>query len=206
MKLFSYVVKNDTGFSPNPFWGYCTLADCKPAIRRTARVGDWVVGLSSKSRGHHVVYAMKVDEIMSYAQYFCDRRFVKKIPNYVKGEVIYKTGDNIYEPLPNGELRQLQSMHSKGEYEDPKSKRRDLSGKYVLIGKVFHYFGSAGPELPTHLNGLKVARGHKNRFSQTVISDFLDFILSYPQGVLGQPAKWPRNDGSWHRRKSETCS
>jgi hypothetical protein len=43
MKLYSYVVTHDTGFSPNPFWGCCTLADCKPAIRRTAKIGDWVV-------------------------------------------------------------------------------------------------------------------------------------------------------------------
>lgn len=40
MKLFSYIVTHDAGFAPNPFWGYCTLACCKPAIRRTANVGD----------------------------------------------------------------------------------------------------------------------------------------------------------------------
>ena len=32
--LFSYVVATDSGFAPNPFFGLCTLACCKPAIRR----------------------------------------------------------------------------------------------------------------------------------------------------------------------------
>ncbi len=75
MKLYSYIVTHDTGFSPNPFWGYCTLADCKPAIRRTAEVGDWIVGLSPKPTGNRMVFAMQVDEILSYADYYHDERF-----------------------------------------------------------------------------------------------------------------------------------
>ena len=32
----------DYGFAPNPYFGYCTLATCKPVIRRCAGVGDWI--------------------------------------------------------------------------------------------------------------------------------------------------------------------
>ena len=45
--LFSYVVRYDSGFAPNPFHGFCTLATCKPGIRAHANVGDWVVGTAS---------------------------------------------------------------------------------------------------------------------------------------------------------------
>src|SRR5262249_55154673 len=45
--LFSYCIPYDFGSAPNPFWGLCTLAICKPDIRRTANVGDWVVGTGS---------------------------------------------------------------------------------------------------------------------------------------------------------------
>jgi len=45
MSVFSYVVKNDGGFAPNPFHGSCTLACCKPKIRNVASAGDIVVGL-----------------------------------------------------------------------------------------------------------------------------------------------------------------
>ncbi len=62
MRLHSYVVARDYGFAPNPFFGVCTLATCKPKIRSVAEVGDWVVGTGSKRRGRdkHIVYAMRV--------------------------------------------------------------------------------------------------------------------------------------------------
>ena len=201
MKLFSYIVTHDTGFSPNPFWGCCTLADCKPAIRRTAQVGDWIVGLSAKAEGNRVVFAMKVDEILDYACYYRDQRFANKIPDYTKGKIIYKTGDNIYKPLPNGGFQQLRSMHSDGEKENPQTKAHDLGGVNVLVGKVFHYFGGSGPDLPAGLHQLKVGRAHKSRFSEGTISDFIGFISSYPCGVNAPPTNWPSGDSSWHQEE-----
>jgi hypothetical protein len=201
MKLFSYIVTHDTGFSPNPFWGYCTLADCKPAIRRTAQVRDWIVGLSPKAKGNRVVFAMEVDEILDYARYYHDQRFANKIPDYTKGKVIYKTGDNIYKPLPNGGFQQLQSIHSDGEKENPQTKSYDLGGMNVLIGKMFHYFGGSGPYLPARLDELKVGRAHKNRFLQETISDFLKFISSYPCGIITPPTNWPHVDSSWQQEE-----
>ncbi len=119
MRLYSYIVTHDTGFSPNPFWGYCTLADCKPSIRKTAHVGDWIAGISPNAKGNKLIYTMEVNEILPYDKYYCDCRFAAKIPDYSKGMVVYKCGDNIYEPHPQGGFRQLQSMHSNGPDEDP---------------------------------------------------------------------------------------
>ena len=200
MKLYSYIVRHDTGFSPNPFWGCCTLADCKPAIRRTADVGDWIVGLSPKASGNRVVFAMKVDEILNYASYHRDGRFANKIPDYSRGEVVWKAGDNIYRPLPNGGFQQLRSMHSHGAEENPATKAHDLGGVNVLVARRFHYFGASGPELPPDLEELKVGRAHKNRFSRETIEDFLEFISSYPQGVSAPPTKWPGSDMSWKQK------
>lgn len=200
MKLFSYIVTHDTGFSPNPFWGYCTLADCKPAIRRTAEFGDWIVGLSPKARGNRVVFAMEVDEILDYASYHSDARFANKIPDYSRAEVIWKAGDNIYKPLPNGGSQQLRSIHSNDDEENPETKAHDLGGVNVLVARKFHYFGVSGPKLPSHLDKLKVGRAHKNRFSQEIIRDFLGFISSYPQGVSAPPTKWPASDTSWKQK------
>lgn len=33
-KLYAYKMTHDTGFAPNPYFGVCTLACCKPRIRR----------------------------------------------------------------------------------------------------------------------------------------------------------------------------
>ena len=49
-RIHSYVVRYDSGFAPNPFYGYCTLATCKPSIRKGADIGDWVVGSGSNDR------------------------------------------------------------------------------------------------------------------------------------------------------------
>lgn len=200
MKLYSYIVTHDTGFSPNPFWGCCTLADCKPAIRRTAEIADWIVGLSPKASGNRIVFAMEVDEILDYASYHSDGRFANKIPDYNSGEVVWKAGDNIYKPLPNGEFQQLRSMHSHRDKENPETKARDLGGVNVLVARRFHYFGSSAPELPPCLEELKVRRGHKNRFSRKTVGDFLEFISSYPQGVSAPPTKWPGGDMSWKQQ------
>jgi hypothetical protein len=150
MRLYSYIIKHDTGFSPNPFHGYCTLACCKPVIRRTAKKGDWVVGLTPKEHGNGIVYLMRVDEEpISYTEYWQDKRFKAKKPRYNDG-ILSKCGDNIYEPEGSG-YRQLQSAHSNGELENPKMKARDLRGHQVLISKTFAYFGANPKPLPDGL-------------------------------------------------------
>lgn len=199
MKLHSYVVTHDTGFSPNPFWGWCTLANCKPAIRRTAKVGDWVVGLSQKADGNRLIYAMQVEEVVPYDKYYHDSRFAAKIPDNSIGKVVYKCGDNIYKPLPNGDFQQLQSMHSNGTNENHKTKAHDLGGKNVLVSKTFYYFGSKPPDLPKSLYDLKGGRAHKNRFSSDIISAFITFITCQTAGVNAPPTSWPRHDDSWKK-------
>src|SRR5262249_9203779 len=72
-------------YAPNPFGGFCTLAKCKygtvkckgGSYRRNivelAEEGDWIAGTggaSSQSAGHgKLIYAMRVDEIISLAEY-----------------------------------------------------------------------------------------------------------------------------------------
>nr|WP_300146847.1 hypothetical protein [Propionicimonas sp.] len=97
--LFSYIVQTDSGFAPNPFFGLCTLACCKPALRRAIgsrllresgstdirqlRDADpgyirgqniWVLGLAGASLGDRsrrsVVYAMQVTEVLDFESYF----------------------------------------------------------------------------------------------------------------------------------------
>jgi hypothetical protein len=162
-------------------------------------VGDWIVGLSPKAQGHRVVYAMQVDEVVPFEQYYRDGRFKSKLPDMDSKDVRCRCGDNICEPLPSGGFRQLRSMHSKdkGLEEDLKAKTRDLRGINALISWNFHYFGSDGPELPPKLNELKVGRAHKNRFSEDVVQKFAQFIAKQQKGICGQPNVWPKDDYSW---------
>lgn len=39
-KLYSYKMKHDNRFAPNPLLGVLTLATCKPAMRRNTKIGN----------------------------------------------------------------------------------------------------------------------------------------------------------------------
>jgi hypothetical protein len=103
VRLYSYVVARDYGFAPNPFYGFCTLATCKPNIRKTAQVGDWVIGTGSKSKARdgQLVYAMRVSETMTFDEYWADPRFASKRPSLV-GSLKQAFGDNIYHRTADG--------------------------------------------------------------------------------------------------------
>ena len=49
MKVYVYILAADGGFAPNPFFGWCTLACCKPAIRRRAQ--GWRLGRRPDAQG-----------------------------------------------------------------------------------------------------------------------------------------------------------
>lgn len=199
--LFSYIVRYDSGFAPNPFHGYCTLATCKPTIRQHAQIDDWVVGTGSNAvgvrRGGHLVYAMSVTEILSTAEFWCDCRFEKKKPNLLYNWVA-ASGDNIYEPLGQDEWRQLSSYHS---HDDGSRKEdhvvRDTGVKRILVSDDFVYFGGEGPQLPSRfLDGgrLQMICSHRNYRrvrSEPVIRAFENWIRSLGRtGFHGKPWDW----------------
>lgn len=202
MRLFSYIVTHDTGFSPNPFFGYCTLACCKPQIRRSAKPGDWVVGLTPKSRGNDLLYAMKVEEKLTFEEYWNDPRFEAKKPRAHSERLVELAGDNIYEPLPGVRYRQLRSRHSNGDQEDPFQKRRDLGGEYALVSEDFYYFGSSPVKLPEEFRELIVGRAHKCRFPAELVASFERWVRSLKKGVSAPPTKWRDSDDSWRSRRS----
>ena len=111
-RVYSYCVARDYGFAPNPFYGFCTLATCKPIIRRKASVGDFIVGTGSKELGQQgkLVYAMRVSEAMSLDEYWADLRFQVKKPN-LAGSLKKRFGDNVYHSA-NGSWCQEDSHHS----------------------------------------------------------------------------------------------
>ena len=87
--LFSYCVRDDAGSAPNPFWGVCTLAICKPKIRLAAEPGDWIVGTGSQHSpigdvSGMLVYVMRVTRKLSMEDYdaLTRRELREKIPKW----------------------------------------------------------------------------------------------------------------------------
>ncbi len=195
-KLYSYVVVSDHGFAPNPFHGYCTLANCKPRIRGSAQPGDWILGSASRAGGGagHAVFAMRVSEVLSFEAYWQDERFRKKRPN--RRSAVNRCGDNIYfRDAATGEWRQRLSMHS-NEDGSPSDWHihYDTGVDRVLIGEEFIYWGGAGPPLP-RFAGVDIRTkgiGYRCHFPAEVQQEFEEWFGSLAErGVCGRPRDFP---------------
>jgi hypothetical protein len=204
VKLYSYVVARDYGFAPNPFFGVCSLATCKPKIRSSAVVDDWIMGTGSRSRGHqdHVVYAMRITEVLNFDQYWSDARFQKKKPN-LRGSKKQAFGDNIYHRnATTHRWHQLNSHHSFPDgTPNPANVSVDTGTNRILLSSDFTYWGGAGPVLPKRLRDygpshdtVCAGRGHRNRFPIEVVEELIAWIRSLDQsGYSGEPLDWVRS-------------
>lgn len=203
MRLHSYIIDHDFGFAPNPFHGVCTLATCKPRIREHAEVGDYVIGTGSakRKRQGHLVYWMRVEEIITYDAYWADPRFRRKRPN-LHGSKKQAFGDNIYHrDAETGEWVQANSLHSLADGSlNPRNLERDTKSLNVLIGFEFAYWGGSGPVIPPQFrdfDGKDVCartQGHRNRFAEALVEAFVEWLQSLDErGYIAQPLDWPRS-------------
>ena len=187
-RLYSYILKLDTGFAPNPLHGFCTLATCKPMIRKTANVGDFIIGTGSKSKNRDgfVVYAMRITETLSYDDYWKDARFEAKKPQ-IEGCWKSDCGDNIYRwnPLTNEWVQVEDSYHC--DYD----MCRDTNTDRVLVSDNFIYWGGDGPPIPPEFGGASVlctTQGHKCRFPEQTVREFNHWFEQLEErGVCGDP-------------------
>ena len=151
--LYSYTIPIDDGAAPNPFHGLCTLAICKPAIRRNAEIGDWVVGLGSKRApsgdlSGKVVHAMKITEVVSIRKYdqMAKERWAFRLPNISSKDLTARLGDCLYD-YSSGSPKQRPGVHG------PINMKTDLGGDNVLISNHFYYFGSNARPLKKNSEG-----------------------------------------------------
>lgn len=144
---FSYIITRDFGFAPNPFQGILTLATCKPKIRKAAQVGDYLIGNSNKATGNRLIYMAKVDEILTFDQYWTDARFQNK-KAVMNGSFKTLYGDNIYH-REGGAWQQANSHHSKEDGScNMENLRRDTGiTDRVLVCRDYFYFGVSMPDL-----------------------------------------------------------
>ncbi len=200
MKLYSYVIAQDYGFAPNPFFGMCTLATCKPGIRRCASVGDYIVGTGCKKRNRsgYLVYVMRVDDALCFCEYWEDPRFQVKRPN-LRGSKKQAFGDNIYHRDPaTGEWLQANSYHSLPDGPNPRNVENDTKSTRVLVGSVFVFWGGGGPLIPSEFRDFDgedicCGRGYRCHFPEPMVTAFIAWINSLGErGCVGRPLDWDR--------------
>ena len=205
--VYVYVVDRDFGFAPNPFHGFCTLATCKPRLRRVCSVGDWVIGVGGcrlKATGR-CIFAMRVSETMTFDQYWNDDDSFDKRP-VRNGSLRMMVGDNIYSHDPiMGQWRQADSHHSNpdgtpNEYNLTNDTRADK----VLISTHFFYFGKGAPRIPESiLESIGYRNGRNHRvFDLGCCQGLLDWLESEHGRCRNQVAGDPFDFEDSHRRYS----
>lgn len=186
----------DDGAAPNPYWGVCTLVVCKPGIRRTAAVGDWVVGTGSKharlgdgstrdlsGRG---IYAMKVTGKMTMKEYdsFTSIELPQKVPDWGHRDRRRRLGDSLYAFI-GSKAKQRRGVHGSANVAT------DLSGKNALLSNHFFYFGESAIRLPAQLRPIAQNwQGHRVTLNKSYVAAFVGWIggLGHqPGAVLGKP-------------------
>jgi hypothetical protein len=202
MRLFSYKLLHDTGFAPNPFHDVCTLATCKPRIRLSKRVGDWIAGFTSTGLngdplgGERLIYLMQVSQKLGLDEYHRTRAFAAKIPRPGASRCVDRAGDNIYY-LEAGRMKQVENPN-----HDLSDMEKDTSGEFVLVGRRFYYFGSRPLVVPDRLRPdvprAQAAHGVQTHDSARALA-FIDFVDSQGRGVHAPPHRWPEGDESWRQ-------
>jgi len=153
-KAYIYVVDRDFGFAPNPFHGYCTLATCKPMIRKQAQLEDWVVGVGGRrlEATDKCIFAMRITDTTIFNEYWDSADYLDKKP-VRNGSRRMMVGDNIYHyDSTLNEWQQADSHHSNVDGSaNLHNLHTDTKSDKVLISQHFYYFGREAPNIPTKI-------------------------------------------------------
>lgn len=186
--LCTYILTNDTGLAPNPFWDWCTLAVCTPN-RQGAKLApnDWIAGFTTKREGHRLIYVMEVAERIHMDEYFNDQRFSRKKPN-LRGAWQQKCGDNFYSQGPDGLwLQHRNRFHIGHEYLV-----KDTRKPYIFASERFWYFGRAAETVPAEFRPLIGGHGIRVNHAPDLVRSFLAWVeVTHKTGIHGLPIHNP---------------
>ena len=192
-RLFRYILASDTGMAPCIDDNLMTLATCKPKIRGSAHVGDWIAGFVPRPYPRGLLaYAGRVRAVLDVGSY----------------ERAYRgRSDAIYREEDNGTFERLRPDY----HSEPGAVEKDLSAPVLIFdSEATWFFGNRPEKLPERLSHLAAA-GRPTRVhdaSEADIAALETWLRSYwPAGIHGRPAEGSR---SGLREKSigirRTCS
>jgi len=195
-RLFTYKVRFDGGTAPNPFNKVCTLAICKPIIRRVATKGDIIAGFGIHGESNQLVYVMIVEERLCWKEYIkrCNSELQGKIPKSEKD-----FGDCIYEVDEFGNVAKVPRLDTRSRHNESSYSKDVERGKNVLLGKIFWYFGSGEKykdslRLPKELKEIvPYKQGHRSNANRNLAQEFIKWFnqiiieKKLPCGVHGTP-------------------
>ena len=115
--IYSYKIATDNGSAPCIMNNILSLTICKPKIRKKCKIGDYIVGLSSKSmrlnKNDRIIYIAKVTDVLNMKKYY------EKYSNRI---------DCIYD---------INGMYIKNRFHDINCRYKDISGENSILSTNF---------------------------------------------------------------------
>jgi len=189
--LFSYRMTDDTGFAPNPFFGFLTLATCKPLIRKKKGKGVYIAGFTSKELcgdppgQERLVYIMKVTDKITFDEYWADERYYVKKPS--RNSIEATRGDNIYQPILPGKPFSIDNYRQALNFFHDETRRpHDVSGQFALVSEDFYYFGSGA--IPVDQFNIVIPRTQTPHGVKTDNETEIEKLLAY------LASRYPKNE------------
>jgi len=197
MKYCFYRMNVDSGFAPNPYYGYCTLAACTPNhMRANLKRGDVIVGVESDSlikrrrqvrgpsstEGRCLIYYLPIAEVLDLDSYFHDPRFVRKKPDLDSRSFARRKGDNVYFRDSRGHFRSLPG----NPHDNARQQRQDTRGNRVYISEKnnFYYFGDAEVTLPSRFEHY-LPKGHGVRYHRRRLPALDEYVREAAENIGG---------------------
>jgi hypothetical protein len=163
-----------------------------------------LLGTGSKAYGldGRIVYAMRVDEVCSFDEYWADPRFACKRPR-LGGSLKQIYGDNVYHRSRGGGWEQADSHHSlDGGAPNPRNVVHDTGVNRVLLSQRFVYYGERAALILEEFRSFGEERkdvclrrqGHAV-FTGQMRDDFVTWLEEGQRdwGVLGFPTEFRRH-------------
>ena len=132
--IYVYKLTCDNGGAPCIHEGLLSLSICKPGIRVSANVGDWIIGFGGKS----------VEELRGKLIYVAKVTAIEEDGNYYKSDRYGDRPDCVYQSLDHGyQYREGKQYHFPGEFDHDLGRCPEFERARCLLSDQFAYFGGA---------------------------------------------------------------
>ena len=131
-KIYVYKLIADNGGAPCVQDGVLSLSICKPHIRQSAQVGDWIIGFGGKSIPDlraRLIYIAQVTTVLDDGGYYSDQVY------YSRRDCIYRKCSDGYYGVKNDFHDPVADLaHDVGEAPNYDRARNLLSTQFVYFG------------------------------------------------------------------------
>lgn len=161
MRFYFYKMMVDSGSGPCVTDRLLTLAICKPKIRASGRIGDWVFGFGSKTTlGSRLIYIAEITDKLNNGEYYRMKAYQHR------EDCIYQWNGERLEWKP-GSRHHING--SRKDIGDPPWNQAS-----VLVSEDFRYFGCEGTtdymtQYPVLARAIeKLGQGHRVNHGELV--------------------------------------